>query len=176
MSRHSALPVLAIAALLALAGCAAPEASFDPDSVAETPQQQAENPAPEAPVELIDVCAALAGIDLAALMGEEMGEPSGEGGACTADATAAMSAARIHVQANAKGTRSYENQKALLTVTEELAAPGDEAFFGDTALAKGLDVLVDGHHLSVRIHRQSSPITGDELVAVAQTVLTNLGW
>lgn len=177
MSRHRALPILAIAALLALGGCSASEPTFDPDPVAEAPQKQpAEGSAPEAPREIIDVCAALSGVDLEVLMGEEMAEPSGESGACTAEATAAMSAARIHVLANVDGARSYENQKSLLTVTAELDAPGDEAFLGDTALAKGLDVLSGGHHLSVRIHRQSSPITGDELIAVAQAVLRNLGW
>lgn len=92
------------------------------------------------------------------------------------DADPADEPAAIHVQVNEDGTRTYENQKALLTVTEELSSPGDEAFFGDTALAKGLDVLADGHHLSLRIHRQASPITGAELVAVAETVLTNIGW
>jgi hypothetical protein len=174
MSRPRTVTVLAVVALLAITGCSTPEATFDPESVAEAPvdvpAESEEEPA------LIDTCAALAGLDLAALMGEPVDAPTGGSNACTVKATAAMSAATLHVQANENGERTYENQKALLTVTEELTSPGDEAFFGDTALAKGLDVLAGGHHLSVRIHRQASPITGAELVMVAETVLTNLGW
>ena len=149
---------------------------LDPESVAEVPVDVPADAEPAEEPDFIDVCAALAGIDLVALMGEEVDAPTGEGGACQVKATSGMSAAAIHVQVNENGERTYENQKALLTVTEELTSPGDEAFFGDTALAKGLDVLAGGHHLSVRIHRQTSPITGAELVAVAETVLTNLGW
>ncbi|MHA6669519.1 hypothetical protein ACX3O0_11695 [Homoserinimonas sp. A447] len=176
MSRPRTIALLAVVALLALTGCSTPEPTFDPESVAEVPVDVPADGEPAEESESIDVCAALAGIDLVALMGEEVGAATGGGGACQVKATSGMSAAALHVQVNEDGTRTYENQKALLTVTEELSSPGDEAFFGDTALAKGLDILVDGHHLSVRIHRQTSPITGAELVAVAETVLTNLGW
>jgi hypothetical protein len=176
MSRTNTLPIFALAALIALTGCSTPEPTFDPDSVADVPADAPTDADPADEPVFIDVCGALGGLDIAALMGEQMDAPTGEGSACTVKATAAMSAATLHVQANEDGTRTYENQKALLTVTEELTSPGDEAFLGDTALAKGLDVLAGGHHLSVRIHRQSSPITSGELVSVAETVLTNLGW
>jgi hypothetical protein len=176
MSRSTTITLVAVVVLLTLTGCSTPDATFDPESVAEVPVDVPADAEPAEEPVFIDACAALAGIDLAALMGEPVDAPTGGSSACTVKATAVMSAATLHVQANENGERTYENQKSLLTVTEELTSPGDEAFFGDTALAKGLDVLSGGHHLSVRIHRQASPITGAELVVVAETVLTNLGW
>lgn len=176
MSRPHTLSLLAIVAMLALSGCSTPEARFDPESVAEVPLEAPADAGPAEEPVLIDACAALTGVDIAALLGEPVDAPTGGSSACTVKATAAMSAASLHIQANEDGTHTYENQKALLTVTQELTSPGDEAFLGDTAMAKGLDVLADGHHLSVRIHRQSAPITAAELVAVAEAVLTNLGW
>lgn len=176
MSRPRTATLLAVVALFAITGCGTPEPTFDPESVAEVPADVPAESEPEEEPVVIDACAALTGLDLAALMGEPVDAPTGGSNACTVKATAALSAATLHVQANEDGERAYENQKALLTVTQELTSPGDEAFFGDTALAKGLDVLAGGNHLSVRIHRQASPITGAELVVVAETVLTNLGW
>lgn len=124
-----------------------------------------------------DPCVALAGVDLAALVGEPVGEPNGSqdlmGDSCRVDPVSDSSAGLRLVYSDQKAADNFENQREVLGVDTE--APG----LGERAFHTGPYVLVlDGDQLvMLQVIRDSATgfaVPDAELEAAMVTILDNL--
>jgi hypothetical protein len=108
----------------------------DPGSTEGTPVTDgsggADEPAGGAAPGEVDACAALAGVDLEALLAEPVAAPEGStdimGANCFVEPVADTSAGLRLVVSNQEPADNFANQRELLGVDSEVTGLGDEAF------------------------------------------------
>ena len=125
-----------------------------------------------------DPCAVLAGIDLAALVGEPVAEPKGSddlvGASCRVEPMSGSSAGLRVVVSDQEPADNFEKQRDVLGVDSEVSGIGDEAFHtGPYLIVRAGDRLV-----ILQVIRDSGTgfaVPDADLEAAAQTILANLG-
>ena len=184
---------LALIVLLVSAGCGDDAESPEPDSstpelpatTAPTAEPSTAATSPTGPTTTgatlppsgdgPDLCTLFENLDVADLLGEEPGEPRGDGVRCVIDSAATDSTAEIAVGVREQGQAAFVQARELLGFDSELEGLGDEAFVSGA----WIHVLAGERYIDLEVIRNplgSAPQpTEDELVAAMRTVLTNLG-
>ena len=130
-----------------------------------------------APTGDVDACAALAGVDLEALVAEPVTPPESSvdmmGASCTVDPVGDSSAGLRLIVTDQSPAENFENQREVLGVDSELDGLGDEAFHTGPYL-----FVLDGDRLVflqvVRDAATGAGVDDAELEATMRTVLANL--
>jgi hypothetical protein len=125
----------------------------------------------------VDPCGVLAGIDVAALVGEPVAEPKGSddliGATCRVDPVSDSSAGLRVVVSDQEPEDNFENQRDVLGVDTEAKGIGDRAFHTGPYL-----VVLDGDRLvMIQVVRDSGTgfgVPDADLEAAARTILDNL--
>jgi hypothetical protein len=122
-----------------------------------------------------DLCTLFENLDVAALLGEEPGEPFGDGLRCVIEPVADDSTGQVAVGVRNRGQAAFVESRDLLGFESEPYGLGDEAFVSGS----GIHVLAGERYIDLQVIRDplgtTPPPTEDELIAAMRTVLTNLG-
>ena len=172
--RSTRLLAVALLGSLALVGCDAFTLNVPSEAPVETPSPTYTAPSTYA---WDSACELLQGLDAETLVGEPVGAPyMSKPSRCQAEGSDAQSTGALELYITSPGgAADFEYQKQLKGVDAEIAGLGDAAF-----QAGGyVHVLVGDNEFNLVVIRsplRDDPVTRDELVAAARTVLANTGW